>query len=101
MSNHTPGPWEWWTSNSWRRLRYSHRGVSENVLLPFVCRDGQPDIDVKPSDMALIAAAPDMLAALKAVVAIADRRTDEFDAARAAIAKAEGCAALSSTRRAP
>ncbi len=38
----------------------------------------------------LIAAAPDLLAALKAVVAIADRRTDEFDAARAAIAKATG-----------
>lgn len=49
----------------------------------------------------LIAAAHDMLAALKAVVAIADRRTDEFDAARAAIAKAEGRAALSTTRGAP
>lgn len=38
----------------------------------------------------LIAAAPELLVALKAVVAIADRKTDEFDAARAAIAKAEG-----------
>lgn len=37
----------------------------------------------------LIAAAPDLLAALKAVVAIADRKTDEFDLARAAIAKAQ------------
>lgn len=36
------------------------------------------------------AAAPDMLTALKAVVRVADRKTDEFDAARAAIAKAEG-----------
>ncbi len=38
----------------------------------------------------LIAAAPDLYAALEAVVAIADRRTVEFDAARAALAKARG-----------
>lgn len=37
----------------------------------------------------LVAAAPDLLDALKAVVAIADRKTVEFDRARAAIAKAE------------
>jgi hypothetical protein len=48
------------------------------------------DVDETKANARLIAAAPDMLAALKAVVAIADRRTDEFDAARAAIAKAEG-----------
>lgn len=35
-------------------------------------------------------AAPDMLAALKAVVTVADRKTVEFDMARAAIARAEG-----------
>jgi hypothetical protein len=38
----------------------------------------------------LIAAAPDLLDALQAIVAIADRKTVEFDRARAAIAKAEG-----------
>lgn len=38
----------------------------------------------------LIAAAPDLLAALEAVVRIADRKTDEFDAARAALASAKG-----------
>jgi hypothetical protein len=32
----------------------------------------------------------DLLDALKAVVSVADRKTEEFDAARAAIAKAEG-----------
>lgn len=32
----------------------------------------------------------EMVAALKAVVSVADRKTDEFDMARAAIAKAEG-----------
>lgn len=38
----------------------------------------------------LIAAAPEMLEALKRVVRVADRETDDFIAARAAIAKAEG-----------
>jgi hypothetical protein len=33
----------------------------------------------------------ELLAALKGVLAVADRKTDEFDAARAAIARAEGC----------
>lgn len=38
----------------------------------------------------LIAAAPDLLEALEGVLRVADRQTDEFDAARAAIAKARG-----------
>lgn len=38
----------------------------------------------------LIAAAPELLEALKGVLMVADRATDEFDAARSAIAKAEG-----------
>lgn len=38
----------------------------------------------------LIAAAPDLLAALKGILHIADRKAAEFDAAHAAIAKAEG-----------
>lgn len=41
-------------------------------------------------DAHLIAAAPDLLAALRAVVSVADRKTDEFDLAHSAIAKAEG-----------
>ncbi len=38
----------------------------------------------------LIAAAPELLEALQAVVRVADRATDEFEMARAAIAKALG-----------
>ena len=38
----------------------------------------------------LIAAAPDLLAALQAVVSVADRATVEFNMARAAISKATG-----------
>lgn len=41
-------------------------------------------------DKNLIIAAPDLLEALIAVVRVADRETDEFDMARAAIAKALG-----------
>ena len=38
----------------------------------------------------LISAAPDLLAALQAVLSVADRATVEFDMARAAISKATG-----------
>jgi hypothetical protein len=41
----------------------------------------------------LIAAAPELLEALQGVLRVADRQTDEFDAARAAIAKAIGVGA--------
>ena len=59
--------WEWWTSNSWRRLMAPRRGSVQTraVLMPTVCRDGQPDIVVSEADMALIAAAPDLLALAK------------------------------------
>ena len=38
----------------------------------------------------LIAAAPNLYEALKAVISVADRKTVEFDLAHAALAKAEG-----------
>lgn len=46
--------------------------------------------DADEANAALIASAPDLLAALEAVLRVADRATDEFDAARAAIRKARG-----------
>lgn len=49
---------------------------------------GKPAEKVVFANMAT--AAPDLYAALKAVVAVADRKTVEFDMARAALAKAEG-----------
>jgi len=48
--------------------------------------------DESLADARLIAAAPKLLEALIAVVKVADRDTDEFIAARAAIAKATGAA---------
>jgi hypothetical protein len=49
----TPGEWQWWTSNSWRRLK-SLGGRS--VLDPFVNpADKHPDLEVSEPDMAFIA----------------------------------------------
>lgn len=75
MRKHTPGPWEWWTSNSWRRLRSicDGRGNIKDVLIPMVAlADGHPDLAVSESDMALIASAPDLLAALEELVVFAE-----------------------------
>ena len=65
MMTHTPGPWSWWTSNSWKRLRRDDHGIAQTVLEPYVSLDGYPDCTVSPADMALISAAPDLLAALR------------------------------------
>jgi hypothetical protein len=63
--SHTPGPWRWWTSNSWKRLRHDDRGVSTDVLVPYALGDGGADCDVSNDDMPLLAAAPDLLEALQ------------------------------------
>lgn len=65
MAEHTPGPWVWWTSNSWRRLKRDDRGITQSVMEPYVCSDGHPDCSINEADMRLIAAAPDLLEALR------------------------------------
>jgi len=85
-SKHTPGPW------------MAASRPSSIVGWPVVAPgDGGRSVcnittghDQSEANAHLISAAPDLLAALKAVIAIADRATVEFDRARAAIAKAEG-----------
>jgi hypothetical protein len=52
----TPGPWKWWTSNSWRRLMRDYHGTTQGVAMPFVASDGHPDLDIGQADMALIVA---------------------------------------------
>lgn len=79
----TPGPWKWWTSNSWRRLKRDDRGITQNVLEPYVCRDGCPDLSVSDADMALIAAAPELFEALEAVLDCAQSLNPEMTAAYA------------------
>lgn len=54
------------------------------------CAVGGNTQEEKLANAKLISAAPDLLTALRAVLSVADRKTDEFDLARAAIAKATG-----------
>lgn len=86
-----------WTVGGKGRYSSNMEGPLEKGHIVWVHREGQPkmavsslDADVAARDAALIAAAPDLLAALKGVLRVADRATDEFDAACVAIAKAEG-----------
>jgi hypothetical protein len=86
MSEHIPGPWE---------LFASQNGAFDITALNgavVICHreDWTHRANESRANARLIAAAPDMLAALKRVLAVADRKTEEFDAARAAIAKATG-----------
>lgn len=97
MTQHTPGPWyavqfeknaRYQIVNQAARLSQSGaRFIAElrGPLWPGVPQG--PEIDANAN---LIAAAPDLLAALKAVVELSDRKHDAWDAAKAAIAKAEG-----------
>ena len=65
----TPGPWEWWTSNSFLRLSSRTTGKDGGVIDSFKMSDGQTSLSVKPEDMALIAAAPELLDALLLIIA--------------------------------
>lgn len=80
---HTPGPWKWWTSNSWRRLKADHGRETPDILMPCVHKDGQADITASADDMGLIAAAPEMLEALLLASAIVsdERVLKRIDAA--------------------
>lgn len=70
----TPSKWVWWTSNSWRRLRSDDGRTTREVLTPYASRsDGHPDIIVTEEDMALIAEAPNLYAALEAQVEVSRR----------------------------
>ncbi|MFI4031762.1 hypothetical protein [Klebsiella quasipneumoniae] len=94
----TPGPWEWWTSNSFLRLSSKATGKDGGVIDSTVMRDGHPTLVVKKEDMALIAAAPELLKALqlaeKAMVSGRNTTYTEWygaiNKARSAIAKALG-----------
>lgn len=98
MSPHTPGPW------------YQHSARIERIIVNGSCvyevRDtttdggfaGNGDGLPNPQDVRLMAAAPELLAALKAVCEAWDSREDDYfpgmthaqDLAETAIAKAEG-----------
>jgi len=88
--SHTPGPW---ITRGPRRVDqgddYAIVAGGEIIAEAFG-RTSQNNFPPSAANARLIAAAPDLLAALKEVVALSDRKHDAWDAARAAIAKAEG-----------
>ncbi|EOC1307559.1 hypothetical protein ACI09E_000724 [Cronobacter dublinensis] len=96
--NFTPGPWEWWTSNSFLRLSSQATGKDGGVIDSYAMSDGHTSCSVSMADMALIAAAPDLLEALQlSVKAMQEGRLVSYpewygtiNKARAAIAKAIG-----------
>ncbi len=76
---HTPGPWKWWTSNSWRRLSSDAGRTNRDggVICPITQRsDGHPDVLVSEEDMGLIGAAPDLLEAAKMARAVLEKIVD-------------------------
>lgn len=38
--NYTPGPWKWWTSNSFLRLSSQATGKDGGVIDSYVMKDG-------------------------------------------------------------
>lgn len=88
---HTPGPWKLENLNG-HMLGVRVEGPIVSGYVAFIDTDWpfQDQRDQQAANVRLIAAAPELLAALIAVVAVADRKTDVFDAAHAAIRKATG-----------
>lgn len=89
-TKHTPGPWK----AVGRDVLSMH--ASPRSSGPLVCVVDDNDDDRWPADSALIAAAPDLLAACERLldaVERGDHKAKAVDAARAAIARAKGGAA--------
>lgn len=97
---HTPGPWHWVIHDS-SMATLQGQGEWDHVASIGPCEACQARADPdewkwgrcttpREANARLIAAAPDLLDALLAVAAVADRKTHGFNLARAAIAKAFG-----------
>jgi hypothetical protein len=89
IAQHTPLPWH--------KDIHGHIGDSKGTNIASTwttpddnCPEGRPATANAAFIVRACNAHYDLLEALKAVVKIADRKTKEFDDARAAIAKAEG-----------
>jgi hypothetical protein len=89
---HTPGPWTTTPGAFWICDIGNNVG-DPGVWSEFPVKDAESfPFGSKEDDARLIAAAPELLEALKAVVAISDRKHVAWDAAHTAIAKATGAA---------
>lgn len=85
---HTPGPWKYGYERPTAQdpeEQWAIVTIAGGHIVANVNPDSRQDANAR-----LIAAAPDLLAALEAVVFISDRKHDAWDKARAAIAKAKG-----------
>lgn len=80
---HTKAPWKV-VENGGRMVGV----MSKNDWVVYKAGQDRMSTEEIEANASLIAAAPDLLAALQGVLRVADRATDEFEAARAAIAKA-------------
>ena len=80
MSKYTPGPWKFIDVIGCCAIE-----AADRQLLKYMS-----PTSTNVANARLMASAPDLLEALEAVLSVADRATDEFDLARAAIAKAKG-----------
>ena len=92
---HTPAPWliEWNAAQGGEgHYITDSKDMAELSRIAAVLFHDDADGETR-ANARLLAAAPDLLEALIGVVKVADRATVEFNAARAAIAKAEGGAA--------
>ena len=98
---HTPGPWKadrmyHGPKEKDRRCGFIVNGPDENQQdLPLRICDlrvpsGMDGFREGQANARLIAAAPELLEALREVVSISDRKHNAWDKARSAIAKAEG-----------
>lgn len=95
MSKHTPAPWLMARNDCHSGgMATIHHCIGNDWIEIWTdtwCTEGCELTEERmEANAMLMLAAPEMLAALEAVVSVADRATKEFDMARAAIAKARG-----------
>jgi len=90
-TTHTPGPWE---NSGHLAIKAGHIQYSMTASTAYPSKGG---LTTTAADVRLMAAAPDLLAALQSIVASADANCGDslanaINTARAAIAKAGGAA---------
>jgi len=61
----SPEPWQLQTSCSWRRIGRKYGGRDGDVLRPTYDRDGHPNLNSSPGNLALIEAAPTVIRELR------------------------------------
>ena len=99
MSSFTPGPWEDVSYGTNARNGIAHVKTSSSCEMTIDCTRSGKDFGVDRANARLVAAAPDLLEALRKCAAVCSGQTmhksgliDALESARAAIAKATGAA---------